>query len=200
LIVFSDLSALFCDIRHEVKDLFDRMDQAYETAAAGYGFVCSGCADNCCLTRFYHHTLIEFCYLHSGFADLAPERQASIRDEAAAVTAAVAKDEALGRMPHAMCPLNTGGRCVLYAYRPIICRLHGIPHTFVHPIQGKIFGPGCHEFDNRCGTAGGHPLDRTLFYREMARIEQRFRQRAGVTEKIKKTVAQMLAAAGERLS
>jgi hypothetical protein len=197
LIGFSDLSGLFCDMRHEVEALFDRMDQAYETAAAESGFVCSGCADTCCRTRFYHHTLIEYCYLHAGFAALAPERRASIRHEAAAVTAAMENDDALGRTPRAMCPLNFEGRCVLYAYRPMICRLHGIPHIFTHPIQGEIYGPGCHEFESLCGKTGGHPLDRTPFYREMARLEQRFRHMTGVTEKMKKTVAEMLVEAEE---
>jgi hypothetical protein len=79
----------------------------------------------------------------------------------------------------------------------MICRLHGIPHAFIHPIQGKVFGPGCHEFDRLCGKAGGRPLDRTPFYREMARLEQRFRKMSGVTEKFKQTVAEMLAEAEE---
>lgn len=194
MILFSELPGLFSDIRHDVKALFDQMDAVYEKAAAGYGFVCSGCEDTCCQTRFYHHTLIEFCYLHAGFASLGPERQASIRHAAAAVTAAMAHDEARGQTPKAMCPLNKDGRCVLYAYRPMICRLHGIPHAFIHPIQGKISGPGCHEFDMLCGQTEGHPLDRTPFYREMARLEQQFRKITGSTQKIKKTVAEMLLA------
>lgn len=191
MIVFSELSPVFADIRHEVLAMFDRMDRAYETAAAAAGFVCSGCADNCCLTRFHHHTLIEYCWLREGFAGLTPDRRAPIRHAAAAVNAAVAEDEAEGRIPRVLCPLNTHGRCILYAHRPMICRLHGIPHTFDHPVQGKIFGPGCHEFDRVCGKTGGL-LDRTPFYREMARLEQAFRRRTGVTDRIKKTVAEIL--------
>jgi len=193
LIAFSDLSDDYCNIRDEVASLFSLMDAAYDTVAAEYGFVCSGCVDNCCLTRFHHHTLIEYCYLREGFSALDPESRAAIRYRARAVHAAVAREEAAGRVPHVMCPLNTYGRCVLYAHRPMICRLHGIPHTFDHPMQGKISGPGCHEFDRLCGKTTAQPLDRTRFYREMAVLEQRFRKMSGVTQKIKKTVAEILA-------
>jgi hypothetical protein len=54
-------------------DLFDEMDQAYTVVAGQYGFQCNGCADNCCLTRFYHHTLLEYLYLVEGLRTLEPD-------------------------------------------------------------------------------------------------------------------------------
>ena len=44
--------------RQSVIYLFEQMDRAYDAAARNSGFVCNGCRDNCCLTRFYHHTLV----------------------------------------------------------------------------------------------------------------------------------------------
>lgn len=189
-----DLSDEFQCIREDAAALFARMDAAYDAAAAQYGFVCAGagCTDNCCLTRFHHHTLVEYCFLMEGFAGLDPALQDALQNRAAAVNRAVAEEEAAGRTPRIMCPLNQDGRCLLYAYRPMICRLHGIPHVFAHPFQGTISGPGCHEFEARCGASEGRPLDRTAVYRDLSRLEQEFRQMTGVTEKIKKTVAQML--------
>jgi len=44
-----------------LKQIYTAMDRAYDRAADPYGFTCDGCADNCCRTRFYHHTVIEPC-------------------------------------------------------------------------------------------------------------------------------------------
>lgn len=168
------------------------MDQAYNEVAGAYGFHCFSCSDNCCLTRFYHHTVIEFLYLCTGFADLEEHVQEEIRIRSAEVNENVEQAEAAGKVPRVMCPLNKEGLCVLYEYRPMICRLHGIPHEFVHPIKNKIFGPGCHEFDAQCGHEQYRVFNRTPFYREMALLERRLRETTGITEKLKKTVAQML--------
>jgi hypothetical protein len=50
--------------------LFEQMDAAYDAVAGQYGFFCQGCADNCCRTRFHHHTLIEYLYLMEAMNDL----------------------------------------------------------------------------------------------------------------------------------
>ncbi|MCD6584194.1 MAG: hypothetical protein J7K96_00380, partial [Desulfobacteraceae bacterium] len=168
------------------------MDQVYDEVAGAYGFYCFPCSDNCCLTRFYHHTVIEFLYLRTGFADLEEHVQEEIRIRSAEVNEKVLQEEAIGNISRVMCPLNIKGLCVLYEYRPMICRLHGIPHEFSHPIKHKIFGPGCHEFDAQCGHEQYRAFNRTPFYQEMARLEQCVRGVAGITQKFKKTVAQML--------
>ncbi len=176
----------------DLKSLYARMDQMYDESADAYGFHCSGCSDNCCLTRFFHHTLIEFLYLRKGFADLDELVREEVRHQALEVNEKVLFAEDAGQTPRVMCPLNREGLCLLYQYRPMICRLHGIPHEFVHPVKSKIIGPGCHEFEAQCNQKQYMPFDRTPFYRQMAMLESQLKKETGVAEKIKKTVAQML--------
>jgi len=177
---------------NDLKSMYARMDRMYDEVAGAYGFHCSGCSDNCCLTRFFHHTLIEFLYLRKGFSALDGHVQEEIRTRAVAVNEKVVQAENSGNVPRVMCPLNWDGRCVLYQYRPMICRLHGIPHEFTHPVKNKILGQGCHEFEAQCGHEQYLVFNRTPVYQEMARLEQCVRGVAGITEKFKKTVAQML--------
>ncbi len=182
-----------------LETLYAEMDQAYDAAAQAYGFHCNGCADNCCLTRFYHHTLIEFLYLRNGFAGLAPAEQKAITDRAEEVNREVARAEKSAGISRVMCPLNIDGLCRLYPFRPMICRLHGIPHEFQHPVQGRVRSPGCHEFDARCGKHDYIVFDRTSFYRQLGKLEQDVRKHTGYTAKIKKTVARMLAEGMEKI-
>jgi len=176
----------------DLKALYAHMDQIYDEIADAYGFHCSGCSDNCCLTRFFHHTLIEFLYLRKGFAGLDEHIREDVRHRAAEVNEKVIQAEAAGRVPRVMCPLNWDGLCLLYQYRPMICRLHGIPHEFAHPVKNKILGPGCHEFEAQCGQKQYQTFNRTPFYRKMAQLEGHLREKTGISEKFKKTVAQML--------
>jgi hypothetical protein len=92
-----------------------------------------------------------------------------------------------------MCPVNRDGLCTLYDYRPMICRLHGLPHMLLQPGGKAICGPGCGQFDRQCSHKSCSPLDRTPLYLSMARLERELRQAAGVSGKIKMTVAQMIA-------
>ena len=178
------------DFFERLAALYAEMDQAYEDTAAAYGFNCRGCADNCCQTRFYHHTHIETVYLLAGFNKLAADRQKEIYHRAREVAAA-----RRGNAPGAnrlMCPANINGWCALYLYRPMICRLHGLPHELRLPGKPKTYGPGCGEFENVCGEKPYAPFDRTPFYAQMARLEQTFRAHGGIKTRLKKTVAQML--------
>ena len=172
--------------------LYDEMDRSYARVAAAYEFHCNGCAENCCLTRFYHHTLLELLYLRKGLAGLSESARKNILIRASAANKAVDGAEKAGKIPRVMCPLNVNGRCVLYAFRPMICRMHGIPHEFQHPMRGSVRGSGCHEFESLCGGQDYVPFDRTPFYRQMAELERGLREQTGFAEKIKKTVAQML--------
>ncbi len=191
-----DQSSVFRNYIHffnDLKMLYDRMDQRYDAVAEAYGFQCSGCTDNCCLTRFFHHTLIEFLYLRRGFADLDENIQNKIRSQATAVNKKVLQAEKNGKTPRVMCPLNADGLCLLYNYRPMICRLHGISHEFRHPVRGRMPGPGCHEFEANCGDHSYIEFNRTPFYQQMAQLERRVRETSGIRDRFKKTVAQMLA-------
>ena len=175
-----------------LRRLFDEMDAAYQRAAAAYGFVCSGCTDTCCRTRFHHHTLLEYLYLREGFRGLPATRQASIRAKAATVIAQYGRAGMSGVEARPMCPLNAEDRCQVYAHRPMICRLHGIPHELRLPGRPPQQSPGCEEFHRRCGRSAGHLLDRTPLYKELARLEFECRQTLGLQRKIRMTIAEML--------
>lgn len=91
-----------------------------------------------------------------------------------------------------MCPLNAEDRCQVYAHRPMICRLHGIPHELRFPGRPPQQNPGCEEFHRRCGRSGDHPFDRTPLYTELARLESECRQALMLRRKIRMTIAEML--------
>ena len=90
------------------------------------------------------------------------------------------------------CPLNDDGLCTLYHFRPMICRLHGIPHELQKPGQSPVYGPGCETFDRRCGHKGYLKFDRTPFYRQVAMLEQEVKRAMGFDGKIRMSVAEMI--------
>ena len=172
--------------------LYHQMDAAYDTVARGYGFLCRGCEDNCCGTRFYHHTLVEVAGLLLGYQELAKAQKALILERARIycrdLEARVQNDQSL----FALCPLNVDEQCLLYRQRPMICRLHGIPHVMRHPARGLITGTGCHVFESTCSQADGHPLDRTPLYSAMAMLEKSLRQTSGIESRVRLTIAEMI--------
>lgn len=178
------------DFFSKLAELYAEMDQAYDQAAAAYGFDCKGCSDNCCQTRFYHHTHIETAYLLSGFSRLEALRQEKVYRRSEEIVAAQRKN--LPGADRLMCPVNMDGWCLLYAYRPMICRLHGLAHELHLPGKGKTFGSGCGEFEHLCGDQTYVPFDRTPFYTKMAALEQEFKTYAGIKTRLKKTVAEMI--------
>lgn len=181
--------------------LFQEMDRAYAAAADRYGFICNGCADNCCLTRFYHHTLVEYLYLVEGLRTIKSDLRQEVRQRSLTVCTAMADADRQGASLRIMCPLNRDGRCVLYSHRPMICRLHGIAHELHRPTGQVIEHPGCDAFSEQCrqsGIAAYIPFDRTPFYRQMALLEKDLRLSTGYAGKIKLTIAQMLATLTER--
>lgn len=178
--------------------LFEQMDRSYAVVADQYGFHCSGCTDNCCRTRFYHHTLLEYLYLIDGVRRLDRITRQTVLGRAASVNTQQADRK--GGALRVMCPLNRDGRCLVYTHRPMICRLHGIPHELHRP-DGRIMrNPGCDAFFDQCRRSGKNdyiPFDRTPFYREMAMLEKALRAETGCGDKMKLTIAQMLAAITE---
>ncbi|MCB2147035.1 MAG: hypothetical protein KQI81_11210 [Deltaproteobacteria bacterium] len=178
-----------------METLFNEMNRAYEAVAVQYGFVCNGCADNCCLTRFYHHTLLEYLYLVEGMCTLEPGIRQSINKQALTVSTGMADADRRGEALRIMCPLNRNERCILYPYRPMICRLHGIPHELQRPGGNLIKNPGCNAFFDQCRERGKTDyirFDRTPFYRQMATLEQELRRETGYSDKIRLTIAHML--------
>jgi Fe-S-cluster containining protein len=175
--------------------LFGEMHRGYAAVAGQYGFQCNGCADNCCMTRFYHHTLLECLYLLEGLQTLDSDVRHAICEKALTVTARMEAADRQGKALRIMCPLNQNDRCTLYPYRPMICRLHGIPHELQRTGGNPIMNPGCDAFFHQCrqrGQTNYIRFDRTPFYRQMASLEQQLRRETGYPDKIKFTIAQML--------
>lgn len=177
-----------------LKQIYAAMDRAYNRAAGHYGFVCDGCRDSCCRSRFYHHTIIEYDYLIEGLKTLNSEKLKAVTSRALLVVEETARADKNGAAVRLLCPLNFDELCILYPYRPMICRLHGIPHELQKPGQKPVNGPGCGTFDRRCSRQNYFKFDRTPFYRDMAILEQEVRQAMGTNEKIRMTVAEMILA------
>jgi hypothetical protein len=93
-----------------------------------------------------------------------------------------------------MCPLNDNGLCQLYEYRLMICRMHGVPNSFVRPDGKRISFPGCF----RCQELGLDleevpVLERTRFYQELASLEIAFAgSKSKDLSKVNLTLAEML--------
>lgn len=175
-----------------LQDIFADMDAGYTLAADHYQFGCDGCTDNCCLTRFYHHTNLEYFYLRRGFEKLDRRRRHKLLSEAEKVCREAAEADKKQLPVRQMCPLNHDSVCVLYPYRPMICRLHGIPHELRNPGRQVVCGPGCSTFDERCSDKPYIRFDRTAFYIKLAGLENEFKQTAGLAGRIKMTVAEMI--------
>ena len=173
---------------------FADMDRHYGAAAEYYGFHCNGCEDNCCRTRFYHHTYLEYLYIHAGLNKLAHQKKQEVQSRAAHVCRKIEKTDERAAPVRLMCPLNSDGLCILYRYRPMICRLHGIPHELRKPGQDAIRGPGCGMFTVQCSDKRYRKFDRTPFYFGMAKLESEFKQAVGLSGKIKMTIAEMIIA------
>ena len=184
-----DSQALFFE---RLRQLYAEMERGYERAAETYGFNCSGCVDNCCLTHFHHHTHVERLLLIDGFKRLPVEQQSAITERALNVCREMGEADNQPKKFGIMCPLNVDGRCCLYVYRPMICRLHGIPHELSKPGRVPVQSPGCEEFVRRHGNMPYIKFDRTPYYYNLVRLESEFKQALGFTDKTKMTVAEIL--------
>lgn len=180
---------------NDLNALNSSIDQAYEQAAKTHGFACQGCQDSCCETRFYHHTYLEFYLLEAGLKTLSDKQYDEILDLASQICHKADIADQTQSAYRFMCPLNSDGMCSLYAYRPMICRMHGIAHTFKRPDGVVLKAPGCHVFEESCRERKHIVFDRTLFYRQMAELEKKLRSTFGLERKIKMTIAQMILAA-----
>lgn len=170
-------------------DLYAAMDRAYAAHAAALSLTCEGCPDNCCLTYFHHHTVIERLYLWEGLATLAPRLREDLVVQARRY---VAEAPAETGNP-ALCPLHRAGRCLLYDYRPMVCRLHGVPWVLRRGRPTGEVQPGCRRsMQLAADVEFVTPLDRTDLYAELAALEQACRQAMRQSGTVKTTVAEMV--------
>ncbi len=186
------------DLLLELQEIYQGMENDYARVARQLSFTCGGCPDNCCDSYFLHHTYAEWSYLWLGFRQLAPAKQRDVLRRAAA--AAMACEQALrqGERPQVMCPLNDEGLCVLYPYRLLVCRTHGVPASMTRPDGRRLTFPGCFRCQEIVGNLRAQgaeiPLvERTPLLRRLALLENALlrgdRQRY---PKVKLTIAEML--------
>lgn len=182
----------FLPFLDRLKNLYAEMDEKYDQTAQYYGFTCPGCLDNCCMTRFYHHTLLEYLYIRQGLNQLTSSKKADIYEKAKNVLKLTVGTDKNKKTARVMCPLNLNGLCLIYHFRPMICRLHGITYELHNPNRGIIYGSGCNEFTKLCGSKKYYKFDRTPFYVKMANLEKELRKATEITQKTKMTIAEMI--------
>lgn len=154
-------------------ELYQLMDQAYAALASDTGFSCSGCDGvACCTVDVTLHTFAEMLYLRRGLRTLDEDRRDVVLQRSRAMVSAKRLDPLGDAYRQSVCALNFEGICSLYRYRPMICRLAGIPHFFVRPNGERRENAGCARFQREKSPSFPHVrLDRTVFYRVMAEIE-----------------------------
>lgn len=182
------------ELFQRLEQLYTDMEQAYARTAQQAGLNCTGCPDNCCTSYFQHHTHMEWAYLWDGLRTLPQERLEEIRAKALEHVRLSRQMLKQQRAPNLMCPLNADGRCMLYAHRLMICRLHGVPNRFTLPNgQARTF-PGCFRCQEILAGQDAPPvLERTDFYRRLAALEMDFlRDLTARSAKVRLTLAQMI--------
>ncbi len=174
-----------------IQEIYEAIDLSYQSAALYYNFSCNGCIDNCCSTRFFHYTHGEAIYLLQGFYSLDSIKRAAIIELAVRYEEFYSgKDQ---DMPF-MCPLNSQGLCVLYKWRPMICRLHGLPYETQDINLIASFHGGCERFMSLDiqGLPGYRTLNRSIYYREMAKAEAEIRKTLNMPAPQPRTVSSIL--------
>ncbi|PTN31902.1 hypothetical protein [Desulfonatronum sp. SC1] len=174
--------------------LYADMENRYADIAAYTGLTCADCPDNCCTSYFQHHTHVEWAYLWQGLATLPDTRLREVRSRAAEYVEQARGILAEQRAPDIMCPLNEGGRCILYAHRLMICRLHGVPNVFTLPNGIAKEFPGCFRSQELTASNTDLPkLDRTAFYHRLAELEMDYlRSMTQKPAKVRLTLAEMI--------
>ena len=174
-----------------IGEIFRAIDSMYTAALNHYSFSCEGCSDNCCVTRFQHHTIIEELYLAEGVKRLDEDKKKAVAGRAEEV---VKIHNSSPDDMRVMCPLNEDGLCILYEHRPMICRIHGVPYEMHKRDMSIEYGIGCHRFMAEKVTEGlkYFPLNRTMFYIEMAKLEKEVRGHLNFMGAYGKTTAEMV--------
>ncbi len=67
---------------NRTKSIYATMHEKYKEAADYYSFYCTGCEDNCCFTRFYHYTLLEYLLIMEGYNTLNHVKQVEVKRRA----------------------------------------------------------------------------------------------------------------------
>ncbi|EGB14906.1 hypothetical protein DND132_1700 [Pseudodesulfovibrio mercurii] len=184
--------------------IYDKMVARYDEVAGPIGMTCEGCADNCCLSFFQHHTYVEWAYMWEGLNRLPADRlediQARARDYVDRAQAALAR----GERPHLMCPLNIDekqGICGLYDHRLMICRMHGVPNLLTRHTGQEVRFPGCYRCQDLTKDMAEVPfVDRTPMYKDLVLLEMQFvGKNLCALPKVDHTIAEMIVIGPPRL-
>jgi hypothetical protein len=161
----------------KMKRIYISMDRAYKEASAFY---------------FFHYTIAEYLFLLRGFWSLPGGMKREISDRATNMCDPSKRD-------HYLCPLNLEDRCLLYPYRTMICRLHGLPFGVRRPDGQRDEGPGCSKFEEEIKRKGlpSRRIERTPFYTGLANLEREIRIEISHFGRFKKTIAEMIRDGGE---
>jgi hypothetical protein len=187
------------DLRDQLRQLYEDMEAAYDVVAVSLSLSCTGCPDNCCDSYFHHHTYIEWCYLWEGIAHLPPDPRERIMARARAYE--LNSSRLTPEPAPVMCPLNEGGRCLLYAHRLMVCRTHGVPARLILPNGMVKEFPGCFRAQELAGAVpagSGGVMERTSLLMRLAELEKALIGGHRLP-RIKMTIARMIVGGPPRL-
>jgi hypothetical protein len=131
------------ELLNNLVEIYREMETRYDSTARAIGLTCAGCPDNCCDSYFLHYTYAEWAYLWVGLRTLDNELLDRVVQRSQDYIERGRTVSAGGQPPLRMCPLNEEGRCILYNYRLMICRLHGVPAAMTRPDGRSLRFPGC---------------------------------------------------------
>jgi hypothetical protein len=175
-------------------ELYRQIDDKYREIAETVGLTCEGCDGvRCCTVDLRLHTFMEMHYVRRGFNTLEPAIQREVMLRSRAMKAAKEDDPYGEEYRNAVCSVNVAGRCILYHYRPMICRLAGIPHVISRPDGKSIESGGCSHYAKQIGQSHQDVrIDRTEYYKAMAGLEMDMVKSTGCRT-VPRTLAETLA-------
>ena len=182
----------------EVASIYAAMEAEYDEVAKAINFSCDGCPDNCCDSYFQHHTYTEWAYLFQGFREQSEEKQQAIMERSKRYLLDCAAAEAKDERPQVMCPLNEGGRCILYKHRLMVCRTHGVPAVMRRPDGQQLAFPGCFRCQAIVKKKYVHDseapqMERTPLLQRLVAVERELMgDKIHLIPRVKLTIAQML--------
>ncbi|QRO00276.1 YkgJ family cysteine cluster protein [Archangium violaceum] len=140
-------------IRERYQELVTKVDTFFHRVQSRYGGAmrCGAGCTACCQVRL-SVTALEASVIREGLASLPQEERARLASRAE-------------QAPPGACPaLEADGRCAIYAWRPLVCRSHGVPIRHREP-GGAAAVSACEKnFDGGAGLPEVSPdcvLDQT---------------------------------------
>ena len=101
---------------------FDKKIEKYFKEQSAYICCKEGCS-GCCEIGDYPFTQLEMMYLMEGYKNLPQDLQIKIRDKLMSI-----KRNRVSTHLYYTCPFLTEGRCSVYKYRGITCRVFGLAY------------------------------------------------------------------------